>query len=160
MNLPSDLTEGVLIEHGLHIFATLSRICCCHWMSEHRVDQGLSITRPWTMTQNAYPQYPAPSVLGCSCAFGCRGLSACLWGNGLVQTSPRTHKAVSALRSPWLLIINTRPFGVEAPAELGTMFGIIRNCNSCLLSHLWKCQKVLKGEACCLHTCPLSEPRH
>lgn len=45
------------------------------------------------------------------------------------------------------LIINILPFGVEAPAELGTMFGIIRNCDSCLFSHLWKCQKVLKGEA-------------
>lgn len=40
------------------------------------------------------------------------------------------------MHSPWMPMINMRLFGVRASPELGTMFGINRDGDACLLSHL------------------------
>lgn len=143
-----------------------------------------------TETPHVYPQHPPPSTLGSSFAFGCKGLSADYEGMVWWRWVHSIHRAVSVLRAPWMQTINIHLFWAEASTKLGTMFGINWNCDFCLLSHpaadesiipprskfesnqgfhkvykgwTWtfgNVKKMWKGEACCLHTCHCTKPRH
>jgi hypothetical protein len=89
-----------------------------------------------TQDSNRVSQCLPAIHVGCGSEFGCGGLSAWLWGDGLTGMSPLASTALRLLYIlPWTPTVNTHFFRVEASTELGMVFGISWKSDFCLLSH-------------------------